>query len=479
MAGLTSVDPVTRVYALTNPVTGQTFYAAPNYSTVNGQVRPSAFNVPSSASDYVINVPAVNAANGSRPPTASEARLIYYAADRQLSLSPLSSNRSSLSAAQRTNANINPSSNYDGSLVSGELKDVHGVYNDRVIISGGFYADGTPIQPISTVHGDSYFDYSHGFREVWDEPPEGVEIIDRTGRQYTQAEIEQIQALEEEYVRRGITDEVPDATNGDFEEGYGDGQVDPRIAEAIREQEARNQQQTGAPTGYDCYPSGGSGGRYDGGNVPVGPQIDGGSGAAATPAELRAIPPEVRRFLTAQELAFALNPTVEGLGQFSGLFSFVGNSIYGRDVMSEGQGLTGVTPAAMGHLILLAKRWTNQGGAPLRIVSAHRTREYNNYLRSIGVGAALNSRHITGDAFDISVTSFEFVRFARSQGFRGIGRYSSFTHIDLGPLRSWGQNSGVSSVPVGTAAAAAEASGLQPTRASDYLAPPPDTLGPS
>jgi hypothetical protein len=491
MTGTTNVDPVTQVYALTNPITGQTFYAAPNYATVNGVVSPSAF-VPQAG--HVINIPQVAAVNGSRVPTAAEVQAIYFSAQNQIAFSPQppTGQMSTYQWTQNMSAAINPSVNYDGSLVAGEMKDVVGSVDGQVAIFGGYYGGGTRVQDLSTIHDEGYADYSHGFRQIWDEPPEGVEVVDLTGREYTAAELQAIQEAHNQYLARdGLTSEVPDATGGEVEEGYGDGQVDPRLAEAAREQAAQNRQ-PGAPTGYDCYPSGGSGGRYDGGNVPVGPQIGGGSGAGATAEELRTIPPEVRRFLTTEELMFALNPTREGLGQFGGLFSFVNNSINGRvrsgsgeDAvywMNEDQGLTNVAPAAMAHLILLAKRWTNQGGSPLEISSAYRSPEYNAFLRTQSSGVASRSLHMTGQAFDILETSLDFVRFARSQGFRGIGRYlsSGFTHIDLGPLRAWGDGSGaVSSIPVGTPAAAAAASGVEPVRGSDFVAPPPDTNSPS
>ena len=58
-----------------------------------------------------------------------------------------------------------------GELVSGHKKDVV-ITNrlrqkpGRVAIYGWHRADGTPIQPLSTVHGAGYADYSHGIRLV-------------------------------------------------------------------------------------------------------------------------------------------------------------------------------------------------------------------------------------------------------------------------------------------------------------------------
>jgi hypothetical protein len=78
-------------------------------------------------------------------------------------------------------------------------------------------------------------------------------------------------------------------------------------------------------------------------------------------------------------------------------------------------------------------------GRPLFVNSGYRSPEYNAKLD----GAAKNSYHMQGKALDISwsglnnETKEEFIRLARTRGFRGIGRYNSFIHIDVGPERSW------------------------------------------
>ena len=58
-----------------------------------------------------------------------------------------------------------------GDLVAGQKKDLVitnrlRTHQGRVAIYGWHREDGTPIQSLSTVHGESYADYSHGVRLV-------------------------------------------------------------------------------------------------------------------------------------------------------------------------------------------------------------------------------------------------------------------------------------------------------------------------
>lgn len=60
-----------------------------------------------------------------------------------------------------------------GALVSGAKKDLVitprlAAFPGRVAIYGWLHPDGTAIQPLSTVHGERYADYSHGIRLVSD-----------------------------------------------------------------------------------------------------------------------------------------------------------------------------------------------------------------------------------------------------------------------------------------------------------------------
>jgi len=56
-----------------------------------------------------------------------------------------------------------------GQLTSGQKKDIvisNAYKPGRVVIYGWLRPDGTPIQPLSNIHGDFYVDYSHGVRLI-------------------------------------------------------------------------------------------------------------------------------------------------------------------------------------------------------------------------------------------------------------------------------------------------------------------------
>ena len=79
-------------------------------------------------------------------------------------------------------------------------------------------------------------------------------------------------------------------------------------------------------------------------------------------------------------------------------------------------------------------------GSPLTVNCAYRSPENNGNTR----GAAKNSLHMSGKAFDINTGSGAFsqsqdtlINTARSVGFSGFGRYATFVHIDTGPPRTW------------------------------------------
>lgn len=92
-----------------------------------------------------------------------------------------------------------------------------------------------------------------------------------------------------------------------------------------------------------------------------------------------------------------------------------------------------VTDHAMGALQALRSLL----GKPLIINSGYRSPEYNRRVRG-----APRSKHVEGTAFDISTRNhdrYELYATARDVGFKGFGFYSTFLHVDLGPLRSWGK----------------------------------------
>lgn len=68
-------------------------------------------------------------------------------------------------------------------------------------------------------------------------------------------------------------------------------------------------------------------------------------------------------------------------------------------------------------------------GKPIIINSAYRTPEYNKQIGGVG-----GSQHIEGKAADIRINGYtpKQVRdLAKKIGFRGIGIYPTFTHVDV------------------------------------------------
>lgn len=81
---------------------------------------------------------------------------------------------------------------------------------------------------------------------------------------------------------------------------------------------------------------------------------------------------------------------------------------------------------------------------PMIINSAYRSPAHNKKI-----GGAPKSRHVEGDAFDVSQLNHDphvFQQLAEQAGFTGFGFYppnkGNFIHIDLGRARSWGQQWG-------------------------------------
>lgn len=108
-----------------------------------------------------------------------------------------------------------------------------------------------------------------------------------------------------------------------------------------------------------------------------------------------------------------------------------------QELACRGTGKLKINHMALAKLVRL-RRMAN---APMIINSAYRSPEHN-----ARVGGAKNSRHLQGDAFDVSMANHDpekFVAAAKAAGFTGIGWYppkkGNFIHIDTGPARTWGQ----------------------------------------
>jgi hypothetical protein len=110
-----------------------------------------------------------------------------------------------------------------------------------------------------------------------------------------------------------------------------------------------------------------------------------------------------------------------------------------REMACKGTALLMIDRDAMDRLQALRDTL----GKPLIITSAYRSPEHNEDLRRRGIGAAKNSPHMRGIAFDVRMDNHdphEFEAAARAAGFTGFGYYprSGFMHIDTGNARSWG-----------------------------------------
>jgi zinc D-Ala-D-Ala carboxypeptidase len=105
------------------------------------------------------------------------------------------------------------------------------------------------------------------------------------------------------------------------------------------------------------------------------------------------------------------------------------------EIACRGTGKLLVNEPALDKLQALRDRL----GKPLTVRSAYRSPEYNR-----AVGGAARSKHMDGTAFDIAMANHDpdaFEAAAREVGFVGFGLYprSGFIHVDLGPLRQWGE----------------------------------------
>lgn len=77
---------------------------------------------------------------------------------------------------------------------------------------------------------------------------------------------------------------------------------------------------------------------------------------------------------------------------------------------------------------------------PVILNSAYRSQKHN-----AAVGGSPTSQHRLGKAFDVRITD-RLTRSvihaaARAAGFRGVGDYDTFVHLDIGPSRYWDNRS--------------------------------------
>ncbi len=80
---------------------------------------------------------------------------------------------------------------------------------------------------------------------------------------------------------------------------------------------------------------------------------------------------------------------------------------------------------------------------PYLLLSGYRSPETNAMLRARSSGVARNSLHMQGQAADLRVEGRsvqQVASAAESCNAGGVGRYSgsNFTHMDCGPVRTWG-----------------------------------------
>ena len=79
---------------------------------------------------------------------------------------------------------------------------------------------------------------------------------------------------------------------------------------------------------------------------------------------------------------------------------------------------------------------------PISVVSGYRSPVTNAMLRRRNRGVAKDSYHTKGMAIDLQMKTrapSNIRRAAKKLGAGGVGGYRTFTHIDSGPIRSWGR----------------------------------------
>lgn len=95
------------------------------------------------------------------------------------------------------------------------------------------------------------------------------------------------------------------------------------------------------------------------------------------------------------------------------------------------------------QLYLLLDRLRQQLGAQDRrfeLISGFRSKTYNRLLRKKSGKVAKNSYHVQGMAADLRLEGIPLASIHKTAlrlKAGGVGRYSEFIHVDVGPVRSW------------------------------------------
>jgi len=95
------------------------------------------------------------------------------------------------------------------------------------------------------------------------------------------------------------------------------------------------------------------------------------------------------------------------------------------------------------RLFVLLDSVRNRVGAnnrPLHLISGYRSPEYHQLLRSKSSNVAKRSYHLKGMAADVRIDGISLSairKAATGLKFGGVGSYSQFIHVDVGPVRYW------------------------------------------
>lgn len=168
---LRTLCPVTSTALISGVTQSVTYYVIPDYIAIGSDADyflcPMSPMVAKRIGDSI----------GCTIPTRKMVNDIYAQAAVKLTPQPIaaSGTMSTVQAFEQHNGMVKSQrstfTNSLGTLTGGDKKDVvvsNQIYTtvNRVVIYGWHTAIGSPIQPLSNVHGDTYMDYSHGIRLV-------------------------------------------------------------------------------------------------------------------------------------------------------------------------------------------------------------------------------------------------------------------------------------------------------------------------